>query len=447
MNRFPIGLGLLAVLALNAIYAAGSLRAQDRETKVRSDQARVLKEGFWIYNDLPKGLERAKATGKPVLVIFRCIPCEACAQLDESVVEDNPSVRKWLSQFVPVRIVHTNGMDMNKFQFDYDQSWAAFVLHADGTIIGRYGTRSHQTESDDDVSLAGFLESLGVALQLHRDFDRVRQQLAAKTGPAAPVSHPEEFPKLKAKYGSSLDYGGKVVQSCIHCHQVGEALREWYRDMGQPVPTEVIFPYPHPKILGIVMDPQHARTIESVAADSPAAKAGLKAGDEILECEKQPIISTADIQWVLHRLGDKRELAIEVKRGEDPQPISLKLPEGWREQGDITWRATSWALRRMVTGGLRLEEVSADERKRLGLDDSAAGLRVKHVGQFNEHAAAKRAGFKQDDVFIKVGELEGPLTESQLFAKLINAYKPGDSVPVELLRGDKRVTLQLPIQP
>ncbi len=111
-----------------------------------------------------------------MLVIFRCIPCEACAQLDASVIEDNPTVRKLLSQFVPVRMVHTNGMDMHKFQFDYDQSWAAFVLAGDGTIIGRYGTRSHQTESDDDVSLEGFLKSLAVALQLHRDIDKVRAQ-------------------------------------------------------------------------------------------------------------------------------------------------------------------------------------------------------------------------------------------------------------------------------
>ncbi len=209
-------------LGLTLIASLCDLNAQERELKVRGDQAKILKEGFWTYNNLPKGMEQAKASGKPLLVIFRCIPCEACAQLDAAVIEDNPSVRKWLTQFVPVRIVHTNGMDMNKFQFDYDQSWAAFVMHADGTIIGRYGTRSHQTESDQDVSLEGFLDSLNVALQLHKDFDRIRPQLQAKTGPEAPVARPELFPALKTKYGSELDYEGKVVQSCIHCHQVAK---------------------------------------------------------------------------------------------------------------------------------------------------------------------------------------------------------------------------------
>lgn len=49
-------------------------------------------------------------------------------QLDEQVVEKNPAVRKHLSNFVCVRVVYTNGLDLSRFQFDYDQSWAAFFL-------------------------------------------------------------------------------------------------------------------------------------------------------------------------------------------------------------------------------------------------------------------------------------------------------------------------------
>ncbi|MCC6510625.1 MAG: PDZ domain-containing protein [Pirellulaceae bacterium] len=427
--------------------ATTPVRAQEREIKVRGDQSRILKEGFWIYNNLPKGFEQAKATGKPLLVVFRCIPCEACAQLDESVIDDNPTVRKWLNQFVPVRIVHTNGMDMHKFQFDYDQSWAAFVLHADGTIIGRYGTRSHQTESDDDVSLEGFLESLGQALEIHRDFAKHRSQLVAKTGPKAPVDRPEEFPKLKEKYGSTLDYEGKVVASCIHCHQVGEALFTWKRSESQPLAPEVIFPYPNPKVLGIVMDPSRARTIKSVMAESAAEQAGLKAGDEIVTCESQPIISTADIQWVLHHLGKQTVVNLEVKRGGATAAHQVKLAEGWRERDDIAWRATSWQVRRMVTGGLKLDPITEAERKSLQLPSDALGLRIKHVGQFAPHDLAKRAGFKVGDVLIKVGAWEDRMTESQLLVALLKHAKPGQSLPVELARGDRRLTLPLPVQP
>ena len=45
-------------------------------------------------------------------------------------------------QFVCVRLVQMNGLDLSLFQFDYDQTLAALFLNADGTVYGRYGTRA-----------------------------------------------------------------------------------------------------------------------------------------------------------------------------------------------------------------------------------------------------------------------------------------------------------------
>ena len=77
---------------------------------------------------------------------------------NDAAVRD-PVVRDLLDKFVCVRVVHANGMDLSLFQYDYDQSWSAFFLNADRTIYGRYGTRSHETESGDDVSLEGFAKA------------------------------------------------------------------------------------------------------------------------------------------------------------------------------------------------------------------------------------------------------------------------------------------------
>ena len=46
------------------------------------------------------------------------------------------------------------------FQFDTDQSFAVFLLNADGTIYGRFGTRSHRTEWYGDVSVDGLAKAL-----------------------------------------------------------------------------------------------------------------------------------------------------------------------------------------------------------------------------------------------------------------------------------------------
>jgi hypothetical protein len=38
------------------------------------DDDRQMVGSHWIYDDLHKGFEQAKATGKPMLVVLRCVP-------------------------------------------------------------------------------------------------------------------------------------------------------------------------------------------------------------------------------------------------------------------------------------------------------------------------------------------------------------------------------------
>jgi hypothetical protein len=438
---------ILSIVTLGLLLAStAGLGAQEREIKVRKDRQDVVEDGFWIYNDLPKGFAEAKQSGKPLLVVIRCIPCEACAKLDAQVVNRHPVVQKLLSEFVCVRIVQANGLDLSLFQYDYDQSFAAFFLNADKTIYGRYGTRSHQTESDRDVSVEGFARALEGALALHKQSPANAAALAAKRGPDAAIKVPEEFPSLKDRYGPRLNYEGNVVKSCIHCHQVGEAFRLFYRSKNEPIPDSILYPYPLPNLLGLTLDPDEKARVLEVAAGSSAAKDGFQAGDEIVSLEGQPLLSIADVQWVLHHAANSGRLQAEVRRGERKLLLPVTLEPSWRRRGDISWRATSWDLRRMTTGGLLLESLSADDRRAAGLADDVLALRVKHVGQYGEHAAAKHAGFQKGDILVELNGKTAPLTESEWMTLLINTQRPGDRVSVTVLRDAKRVTLALPIQ-
>lgn len=431
---------LLAILGILCLCPTVSDSA-DRESKVRGDKQQVESAGYWIYNDLPRGIDEAKKSKKPLLVVFRCVPCEACAQLDEQVVERDPGVRELLDKFVCVRIVHANGMDLSQFQFDYDQSWAAFFLNADLTIYGRYGTRSHQTESKDDVSLAGFSKALSGALELHAQFPKHKAALAAKRGPDSQVKVPEQFPSLKGKYAAKLDYEGKVVQSCIHCHQVGEALRLVARAADKPVSDQVLFPYPNPKVLGLILDPQEKAKVRQVTAGSSAEQSGFRVGDEVTALSGQPILSIADVQWVLHHAGETAELNAEIVRDGKKQSLTLALAKGWRQRDDISWRATSWDLRRITLGGMRLETLPDEARKELNIPAGELALRAKWVGQYNEHAVAKRAGFLKDDVVLAIDGDRTPLTESSLMTKLIRTKRPGEKIVLTVLRGQQRLEL------
>ena len=434
------------VLLTCMITTVATTSAQEREKKVRGDKQSVEEAGFWVYNDLPRGIAEAKKSGKPLLVIIRCIPCEACAQLDSQIVERDPVVTKLLDQFVCVRIVQTNALDLSLFQYDYDQSLAALFLNADGTIYGRYGTRSHETESDRDVSVEGFARALAGALELHRQFPANKPVLAAKHGPAPDFPVPEEFPSLKGRYGAALDYKGNVVKSCIHCHQVGEALRLVYREKGQEIPDTVLYPYPNPETVGLTLDPRQRARIVAVADGSSAQRDGFQPGDEITTLAGQPLVSIADVQWVLHNAGDSKSLKAAVIRGGKNLDLPLTLEPGWRRRGNISWRATSWDLRRMTTGGMRLDNLSPEERLAAGLAPGVMALRARHVGEYGAHAAAKNAGFVKGDILVAVGSETGPLSESQLMAWLVNANRPGAVIPVVILRDGQRMTLQLPMQ-
>jgi hypothetical protein len=431
-----------------AATVAGLAAAQSREDKVRTDRKKVEADGFWIYNDLARGFAEARTTGKPMLVILRCIPCVECVKLDDDLVNQDRRLRPLLEKFVRVRVVSTNGLDLSLFQFDYDQSFAAFVMNADRTIYGRYGTRSHRTSWADDVSIEGLAKTLEGALQLHRDYSKIRKALAAKTGPAPEFASPEKYPLLRERYKPTLDYAGKVVPSCIHCHQIGDAQRQVYRDRGAAIPEKLLFAYPHPKILGLILDPKERATVLRVEPDSAAKEAGFEKGDVILELASQPLLSIADVQWVLHHASPRQEsLTARVQRGDRQVTLILPLAKGWRQRDNLSWRVAAWGLRRMATGGMLLEDLPEGERKKAGLSDKVMALRVRYVGGGGgPHGAAMRAGFRQGDILVSFDGKDDLLRETDVLVDGVSKHKPGDQLTAAVLRGRKKIELKLPIQ-
>jgi serine protease Do len=435
----------LLVLAVLLIPSLAFAQKPSREQKVLDDRKKVEAEGFWIYNDLAKAKAEAAKSGKPIVVVLRCLPCEECVKLDDDLVNTDPEIRPLLEKFVCVRIVGTNGLDLAQFQFDTDQSFAVFFLNADGTVYGRFGTRSHRTNWVGDVSLPGLANALRGAIDLHGDYPKNKAALAGKKGKALEFARPELFPTLKDKYTSKLDYEGNVVRSCIHCHQIGDARREFYRHRKEAIPESLVYPYPHPKSIGLILDPKERAKVSEVSVGSIAETAGFQAGDTITAMSGQPLLSIADVQWVLETISPEgAAVTVNVKRGAKSEMLVLNLPKDWRRAGDISWRASSWGLRRMATGGMLLEELPVEDRAKLKIDDFA--LRAKHVGEYGAHAAAKNAGFRKGDIITSWDGSKNFHGESEILAHGVMARKPGDKIAVEILRDGKVMKLNVPMQ-
>lgn len=438
---------LLIPLVL-ALFTDNTLRAEsvaDRKGAVLKDRAAMEHDARWIYNDFERGFTEGKRTGKPVLIVLRCIPCLACAGIDARVLLDKSDLDSLLDQFVCVRVINANALDLTRFQFDFDLSFSTLVFNGDGTLYGRYGSWTHQKNPKENA-IDGFRKALEASLELHKGYPENRPALAAKQAQSTPYKSPVEMPTIQGKYTRQLDWEGKVVQSCVHCHQIGDALRISYRQSQQKIPSNLIYPFPEPESIGLTLFNDHAVRIKSVAPGSTADKAGLKANDDLLTMAGQPLISSADVSWVLHHTAESAEVSVSLQRGPERLNLRLTLPDGWRATSDISRRVGTWQMRAMALGGLFLEELPEAERTRLGLKSDQLALFAKHVGEYGEHATAKKAGYKKGDVVVEIAGITSRQTEGQVIGHLLRRYNPGDKIQSRVLRNGQFVEMEFPIQ-
>ncbi|MCH2359492.1 MAG: PDZ domain-containing protein [Pirellulales bacterium] len=351
-----------------------------------------------------------------------------------------------IDKFVFVRLIKVNRLDLSLFQFDYDLTFAVFFMNADKTIYGRYGTRSSVEDAEKHMTTEGLAKSKQAALILHENYPDNKVFLAGKQPIETRFQTPNDIPSLRGKYKADLDVDGKIVQSCLHCHQIMDAKREIYRSAGKAMPDKLVFPLPLPRVIGLTLDPKTRATVSRVAAGSAAYAAGIRTGDELITLDSQAIVSIADVQWVLDNAPSDGELRAMVKRDDAFVPMSITLEQDWRRQTDISWRVTTWPLRRMGTGGLVFEPVSDGQRNAAGLSDELLALRVKYVGQYGLHAAAKRAGFRKGDIVISFAGQKDNWTTSQLLAYIAQRTKPGMTIPVTIVRNGQQIQLKLPMQ-
>ena len=445
-RRFKYQFLLLIAAVLGGGWSEANAQAvKDREGAVRNDKADLEDSDRWIYGDYRAALEKGKETGKPVMVTLRCVPCMACAGFDAEVLKERTELTPLLDEFICVRVINANDLDLAKFQFDYDLSFTAMFFNGDGTLYGRFGSWTHQEDSGNKATNS-MKEALEAVLALHRNYPANQESLAGKQATPLPYRTPVNMPGLSGKYAPELDWNGVVVKSCIHCHQIGDAMRLDYRNRGRPVPEEWLFPFPQPEAIGLHLAEESRARVESVDSGSIAEKAQLQAGDEIISLAGQPLISIADFSWVLHQAPASGTFPMEVSRRGHQGTLELELTDGWRENPDHTKRVGTWPMRGMALGGLRLEELDDRKRSQLRIGEDQMALEAVHVGQYRQHAAAKRAGFQKGDVLIRVNGTDRQMTEIQLIADLLRSTKKGQKVDVSVIRGRKEINLQLPMQ-
>ena len=435
---------LLLAIALSVAGVVSAETVKDREGAVRQDRAKMEKNGRWIYNDWSAGFAESQRTGKPLMVVLRCVPCMACIGLDAQLLAE-AETSPLMNEFVCVRVMNANALDLARFQFDYDLSLSVLFFNGDGTVYARYGSWRHQRDPLRKTT-DGFLATLQSVLALHRGYPANKAYLAGKQGDEPPYRSPLDIPNLQNKYDLELDWNANVVKSCVHCHQIGDGLRSAYHDKRRAIPANLIYPWPAPEAVGLTLAADQPARVERVEPGSAAALAGLKTGDDLFLLDAQPVVSEADVSWVLHHAPEAGSLPLVVKRNGAKASLRLTLPKDWRLRSDISRRVGTWPLRGMALGGMKLEALSADEQVRLAVPAQGLGLRIAGLGKYGQHAAARNAGFQENDVLLSMDGHASPMPEGELIGRILQKYFAGDTIDVTVLRGGKKLELKLPIQ-
>ncbi len=181
------------------------------------------------------------------------------------------------------------------------------------------------------------------------------------------------------------------------------------------------------------LDAEKGAYVDEIVEDSPAEKAGLRAGDIITAFDGRPIENAAGLYEHIRKAEPGKEALVEVLRKGGLETVTVTLGE--RSEEDIfgavprlreplqmfRWNAESTAflgvtterLSRRVTDSLKIE----------------SGVRVTEV---SNDSPAEKAGLKEGDVITAIGDEKVSTPEN--LSEIIGAKKPGEKVEVQFNR-------------
>jgi predicted metalloprotease with PDZ domain len=339
-----------------------------------------------------------------------------------------------------------NGVDLARFDFDYDTTWHAFFLDSDLNIYSRYGGRDEES-SDGRLSTESLVTTMREVLAVHERRQKrvsIPPRSVGETPtdggdpdidfhPAPPKrTTPEDIPLLKANH-----------QGCVHCHQVREyRLLQSFHD--KTFSRDDLFVYPLPENVGLRFDRRHGHKIESVAPDSPAAKAGLLAGDVVTRLGNVPIHSEQDVRWALHKMAAGEQPWVAFERsiaGSAPGRtvrVQLRLSGDWRGT-ELGWRKSLRSV--PLAMGFLAYDLGREERRSAMLPDDRLFIKVVSI---RGPGLAANLGLEKGDLITALDRQQTDRSFEDFKSDLLRRYVPGDRVRVTVLRNDKSVDLEGP---
>ncbi|MSQ97158.1 MAG: PDZ domain-containing protein [Gemmataceae bacterium] len=254
-----------------------------------------------------------------------------------------------------------------------------------------------------------------------------------RKNPAAKPDRPAQKPLYIENQPTAKNYS-----HCIHCHQVKEILRHNERNAGT-WNRESVYSYPLPENVGITLDRDRGNLVRTVKADSPADRAGLKAGDLLRTLNQNPVYSFADAQYGLHKAPLTGKISAAWQRDGKSLDGTLSLATGWRRT-NITWRPSLLDMLPSLT--VYGSDLTLNEKKAIGLAEKRLAFRQEAP----VHSAAKAMGVLENDVIVGVDNKVLDMSMKEFLGYVRQNYLVGEPLTLNLLRNGKRLDLQVKLK-
>jgi serine protease Do len=336
--------------------------------------------------------------------------------------KDSP-LGKVLSQYVCVRVVRMDDVDVGLFDRDWNNAVYFFALNSDEQIYLRYGGRESQSP-DTYNSLDSLRIALEQGLVLHQKY--LQGGLPKQERPK-PL-FPREMPLLVARTFAQ--------HQCVECHLIGDFQNMQRERDGVLDKLSQLYRSPDIKMIGISLDVPKGLVVKE--ATGAVAAAGMKPGDRIAAWNGVPVWTFGDVQYRYDKVDrHATSLKVTVDRSGQSLDLMVELPPRWWWT-DLRFRQSS------VDPRLDFEDrpLTADEKQKLGLKPDTFASQVKYVSEM-----AKVRGshdLRVGDVIVAVDGVD-----SDAFAHTAELYlklhtKAGESAKLEVIRDGKRIAM--PIQ-
>jgi serine protease Do len=198
--------------------------------------------------------------------------------------------------------------------------------------------------------------------------------------------------------------------------------------------------------------------VSSLAEDGPAAKAGIKAGDVVLEFNGQPVEGSAQFQRLVRETPVGRQVKITVWRSGAAQTLTATVGENRQTTmiapGDGPWNFSMPAIPAMPNIEIPQFQMNLQNPmlgivgESLGREDQLAeffgvqdGVLVRSV---KKGSAADKAGIKAGDVITKVDDSK--VATSAEITRALRGLKSKKTFGVTVVRNKKEMPLTVTME-